>query len=83
MMTVSAVCKFRPRPPARVDKMKTLYSESFALNSATWPARSSVLVPPSRRRYFQPIIFKKSSIISMTFVIWKKIKTYSTMSKGD
>jgi len=32
MITVSAVCKFKPRPPALVDKMNTLYSESLALN---------------------------------------------------
>ena len=74
-MTVSAVCKFKPRPPALVDKMKTLISESFALKCWTWVARSSVFVPPSRRRYAQPIIFKKSSMISMTFVIWKKMRT--------
>jgi hypothetical protein len=75
IMTVSAVCKFKPRPPALVDKIKTLISESFALKCWTWVARSSVFVPPSRRRYAQPIIFKKSSMISMTFVIWKKMRT--------
>ena len=26
MMTVSAVCRFKPRPPARVDKIKMKYS---------------------------------------------------------
>ena len=75
MMTVSAVCKLRPRPPALVDRMKTLMSEFLALNCATCPARSSVFVPPSRRRYFQFIIFRKSSMMSITFVIWKKMRT--------
>jgi len=82
MMTVSAVCRLRPSPPALVDKMKTMYSEFGALNIWTWPARSSVFVPPSNRRYFQPIIFKKSSIMSMTFVIWKKIKTLCPVVKN-
>lgn len=32
IMTVSAVCRLRPSPPALVDKMKTMYSEFGALN---------------------------------------------------
>jgi hypothetical protein len=75
MMTVSAVCRFRPNPPALVDKMKTLYSESLALKSCTKFARSSVLVTPSSRRNFHPIMVRKSAMISMTLVIWKKIRT--------
>jgi len=31
MMTVSAVCRLMPRPPARVDKRKTNFSELGAL----------------------------------------------------
>jgi hypothetical protein len=30
-MTVSAACKLRPRPPARVERMKMKYGESGAL----------------------------------------------------
>src|ERR1700722_6604923 len=75
IMTVSAVCKFRPNPPALVDRMKTWISESLALNCCTCPARSSVFVPPSRRRYLNCIIFRKSSMMSMTFVIWKNMRT--------
>ena len=82
IMTVSAVCRLRPRPPALVDKMKTINSEFGALNCWTWPARSSVFVPPSNRRYLKPIIFKKSSMMSMTFVIWKKIKTLWPVAKN-
>jgi hypothetical protein len=41
--TVSAVCKFKPRPPARVDKMKMKYGESGALNFANKEPRSSPL----------------------------------------
>jgi hypothetical protein len=69
MITVSAVCRLRPRLPALVDKMKTMYSDSLALKSCTKLARSSVFVPPSKRRYHHPMYFKKSSMISMTFVI--------------
>ena len=58
--TASAVCKLRPRPPARVERMDTLYPEPFTLYNCTCQALSSVLVLPSRRKYFQPIIFKKS-----------------------
>lgn len=82
IITVSAVCKFNPRPPARVERMKILNSESGALNICTNWARSSVLVPPSRRRCFHPIIFKKSSIMSMTLVIWKKMRTLWPVEKN-
>ena len=51
MMTVSAVCRLRPRPPARVDRMKMKYSESGALNFTSSSPRSSAFVAPSSRRY--------------------------------
>ena len=46
IMTVSAICKLRPKPPALIDRMKTRFPESLALKSCTNEARSSVLVPP-------------------------------------
>jgi hypothetical protein len=52
--TVSAVCKLRPKPPARVDKMKIKYGESGALNCASKSARSDDFVEPSRRKNRKP-----------------------------
>ncbi|KAF0267757.1 hypothetical protein FOG48_03172 [Hanseniaspora uvarum] len=74
-MTVSAVCKFKPRPPALVDNKKQKYSESGALNSFNITVLSSVLVPPSNLKCLMFNQFKKSCMISMTVVIWKNINT--------
>jgi hypothetical protein len=49
MMTVSALCRLRPCPPALVDSMKTKAGESRALNCETRRCRSSALVLPSSR----------------------------------
>ena len=45
-MTVSATCRLRPRPPARVDRMKISYGEFGALKSDSSSARSSAEVDP-------------------------------------
>ena len=50
MMTVSALCRLRPMPPARVDSMKRKCGLSGALKEATRSARAEVPVLPSRRR---------------------------------
>lgn len=42
MMTVSAVCRLTPCPPARVDSRKTKISLSGSLNSSISFARSSL-----------------------------------------
>ena len=60
MITLSAVCKLRPRPPALIDKMKTMYSDSLALKSYSKLAHSLVSVLSLKSRYFHP---------SMTLVI--------------
>ncbi|KAH3684790.1 hypothetical protein WICPIJ_004254 [Wickerhamomyces pijperi] len=65
MITVSAVCKFNPKPPALVDNKKAKYSESGALYNLSNSERSSGLVEPSNLRYFMSIIRKKSSMMSM------------------
>lgn len=47
MMTVSALCKFRPKPPARVDSKNMKYSELASLNFFSSSPRSSAFVIPS------------------------------------
>ena len=54
MMTVSADCRLRPRPPALVLRMKMKNSEPGALNFSSSRPRSSDLVVPSSRRYLKP-----------------------------
>lgn len=54
MMTVSAVWRLRPRPPARVDRMKSLWGDSGWLNLTIMSVRSSALVEPSRCRNWPP-----------------------------
>mmetsp|Transcript_12777 Transcript_12777/g.21249 ORF Transcript_12777/g.21249 Transcript_12777/m.21249 type:complete len:290 (+) Transcript_12777:1075-1944(+) len=51
MMTVSAVAKLIPKPPARVDSRNKKYGESGRLNCATRRSRSSADVLPSSRKY--------------------------------
>lgn len=46
MMTVSADCRFRPRPPALVLSRNTKYSEAGSLNVFSSMPRSSALVVP-------------------------------------
>ena len=53
MMTVSAVWRFNPRPPARVLRMNKKYSEPGRLKSANRAPRSSAFVVPSKRRYLK------------------------------
>ena len=50
-MTVSALCRLRPRPPARVESIKMKWGELGALNCASRSPRSSPLVFPSSRRW--------------------------------
>lgn len=54
IMTVSAVARFNPSPPARVDKRKMKYGESGALNMYIRFSRSSAVVDPSRRIEVKP-----------------------------
>eukprot|EP01110_Echinostelium_bisporum_P005163 TRINITY_DN2268_c0_g2_i1.p1 TRINITY_DN2268_c0_g2~~TRINITY_DN2268_c0_g2_i1.p1 ORF type:complete len:51 (+),score=2.89 TRINITY_DN2268_c0_g2_i1:245-397(+) len=49
MMTVSAVCKLRPRPPACVERINKKYGESGRFHSFTNVALSSGFVCPSKR----------------------------------
>mmetsp|Transcript_16688 Transcript_16688/g.44125 ORF Transcript_16688/g.44125 Transcript_16688/m.44125 type:complete len:223 (-) Transcript_16688:1372-2040(-) len=72
--TVSAACRFRPRPPARADSRKTftLSSElkrsmrAFLCSCATWP--SSRTCTMSRH-------LRKSSSMSSKLVNWEKTST--------
>lgn len=50
MMTVSADCKLRPRPPALVLSKKTKYSEAGSLKVFSSVPRSSALVVPTWHR---------------------------------
>ncbi len=60
MMTVSAVCRLRPKPPARVDSIKRKYGESGALNasnSRALNAEQSIQTPASRHvLHSQPVV---------------------------
>ena len=50
-MTVSAVKRLMPSPPARVDSMKMPLGEPGRLNSSIMASRSLVEVLPSSRQY--------------------------------
>jgi hypothetical protein len=64
MMTVSAVWRFTPCPPARVDRRNTKISEFGTLNSSIIFALSSLLVDPTSLRYMYPLDMTYSSRIS-------------------
>jgi hypothetical protein len=49
MITVSALCRFRPSPPARVERRNAKNSLFSALKFATSCGRMSAFVLPSRR----------------------------------
>ena len=84
IMTVSADWRFKPRPPARVERMNTWYGEFGSLKVDNKACRSSALVEPSRRQNCQPRWLKKSAMRVMISVIWKKISTYwSAPSSSD
>jgi hypothetical protein len=50
MTTVSAACRFKPRPPARVLNKKMKYWDPGSLNFFSKAARSSDLVVPEEIR---------------------------------
>ena len=50
IMTVSAVWRFSPRPPALVERRNMKYSEPLQLNSFSMSPLSSALVMPSSLR---------------------------------
>eukprot|EP00964_Phaeocystis_antarctica_P143291 scaffold108793_cov48-Phaeocystis_antarctica.AAC.1 len=54
-MTVSAVARLMPSPPARVDSMKRNLVECGALNVSIAQSLSSPLVLPSMRQYSQSL----------------------------
>jgi len=51
MITVSAVTRLIPSPPARVDNRNTNFSDPGALYESIMSSRSSPLVLPSMRQY--------------------------------
>lgn len=73
-MTVSAVCRLSPSPPALVLRMKTGKSELGLLNSAILSARCSSLVDPSKIKCLIPLNDKKTFSNLMTEVICVNIR---------
>lgn len=69
IITVSAVWRLRPKPPARVDSKKTKYGDCGALNFSKSNPRSSALVVPSSRRYRKSINIETHYKIETLFVI--------------
>ncbi len=67
MMTVSAVCRLSPSPPALVERRKMKYSEFLSLKALSMSARSSDLVIPSRRRKRYPWIREREKTVVNTF----------------
>mmetsp|Transcript_46023 Transcript_46023/g.148276 ORF Transcript_46023/g.148276 Transcript_46023/m.148276 type:complete len:230 (+) Transcript_46023:1544-2233(+) len=64
MMTVSAVCRLMPSPPARVEQRKTESLEEGALNALMSMARCTRFVEPSRRAKSVPRALRNSSMRS-------------------
>ena len=83
-MTVSALCRLRPRPPARVESMNMKWGELGALNCASRSPRSSPLVLPSSRKWQYRIIWQYSSSRFMSCTICEKTSTLcpSALSLG-
>ena len=57
-MTVSAAGRLRPKPPARVLRMKIVYGEDGSLNISIISERALESVLPSRRRYLRVYMMK-------------------------
>jgi hypothetical protein len=74
-MTVSAVARFSPKPPARVDSRNIKYGESGSLNMYILFSLSSDDVPPSRRRWAYFRYSKYFSRMVITWVIWLNMST--------
>ena len=72
---VSAVCKFTPRPPARVESKNANIGDPGRLNAAMSMLRCTRFVDPSRRAYWYPRRVKKSCRMSSMLVNCEKRTT--------
>lgn len=75
IMTVSAVAKLIPRPPARVDNRKQKSCEFSALKWSKACLLISPLIPPSRRWNGKCLSCRYSARMSNIRTIWENIRT--------
>lgn len=72
IITVSAVARLIPRPPARVERRKQKSSLPGALKCSIAWCRRSALVLPSSLWNWNPLNDKYSASISSILTIWRK-----------